>query len=174
MKPLRSLTIRYSRKWLKARIKKVKGSLRTKCWVWQNSVDKFGYGQILIVETGGRKRRFTAHRYFFMLDKCAEELPSDIVVRHQCANPACCRPKHMLKGSHTDNYWDSRKEHIRASKQLRGVRARNATLTDGQVRKMRKDFKKGRVRIKDIVAKTGLNRNTVRSMLVGATYANVK
>lgn len=55
-------------------------------------------------------------------------LPGELV-RHTCNHPSCCNPKHLLKGSHSDNMQDM----IRDNRSLKGERHPLAKLTSEQV-----------------------------------------
>lgn len=168
MKPLVSKTIVYDKKWIKSNIKKKDCGYKTKCWIWKRSLDKFGYGQVIII-TKNKVRKFTAHRYMYMLKYENNELPTNIVIRHQCSSPSCCNPKHMLKGSHTENYHDSIEKHIIANEKRIGIRAKNAKLTDKQVIKYRRKYAKNLLSSTQIAEKLNLARATVCSMLFGRT-----
>lgn len=69
------------------------------CWEWQRSCNSAGYGQLTV-----KGKYWTAHRYALSL---TTTLPESAVVRHQCHNPKCCNPDHLLVGSQKDNYADS-------------------------------------------------------------------
>ena len=74
------------------------------CWVWQKSCNSAGYGQLT-----ENKVYWLAHRYAYA---CVNQnLKSTDVVRHQCHNPRCCNPDHLLTGSHQDNWHDSADTH---------------------------------------------------------------
>lgn len=84
------------------------------CWVWQRSTNSAGYGQL-----SEFKKYWLAHRYSYI---CFNgDLKKTEVVRHMCHNPRCCNPEHLKKGTHMDNYHDSRDEHIKAATKRRGA-----------------------------------------------------
>jgi hypothetical protein len=55
----------------------------------QGSIDYHGYS-------------FLAHRVAWALAHNAE--PNNLIIRHSCDNPACCRWDHLLSGTMLDNY----------------------------------------------------------------------
>ena len=82
------------------------------CWVWQRSCNSAGYGQLT-----ENKVYWLAHRYAY---SCVnQDLKSSDVVRHQCHNPKCCNPNHLLVGTHKDNWEDSRELHLATSAKRR-------------------------------------------------------
>ena len=78
------------------------------CWLWIKSITSAGYGQLTV-----NKQYFTAHRYSYMLYNGI--LSDSDVVRHTCHTPRCCNPAHLIKGTHKDNYHDSKHMHDTAS-----------------------------------------------------------
>ena len=78
------------------------------CWVWQRSCNSAGYGQLT-----ENKVYWLAHRYAYACVN--QDLKSSDVVRHQCHNPKCCNPNHLLVGTHKDNWHDSADTHIKSA-----------------------------------------------------------
>ena len=84
----------------------------TQCWEWNKSLTSAGYGQF-----SKEGRYWTAHRYSYIHTN--GELQTGEIVRHLCHSTKCCNPKHLLKGTHKDNWQDSKTNHINAQKILR-------------------------------------------------------
>ncbi len=57
------------------------------CWVWQNSRNSKGYGQVSIC---GRVR--STHRMAYEL--LVGPIPAGLHIDHLCRNRACCNPTH--------------------------------------------------------------------------------
>lgn len=73
------------------------------CWEFQGYRQRSGHGQIRI---GGREGKLVqAHRLSYRLFH--GEIPSHLVVRHQCHNAACCNPAHLQLGTQEDNVRDA-------------------------------------------------------------------
>lgn len=97
------------------------------CWPWKGGTHTFGYGSTA---------NGSAHRVAYQFAK--GEIPPGHVIRHQCHNPICCRPDHLLTGTQKENVHDS----IRAGRKNtpRGERAGNAKLTNAQATAIREIY----------------------------------
>lgn len=61
------------------------------CWLWQASVDQYGYGRIKI---GGRQGRpVAAHRVAY--EQLVGPIPDGLELDHLCRMPACVNPAHL-------------------------------------------------------------------------------
>ena len=66
------------------------------CWeVISHKPDSGGYGQY-------KKKR----THVLMYEKYQGEIPKGMVVRHECDNPICCNPFHLVIGTQRDNIHD--------------------------------------------------------------------
>jgi hypothetical protein len=86
------------------------GPLTTKCWIWQGSVDKDGYGLLTWYE--GDQKHQRAHRASWVFHN--GEIPDELLALHHCDNPSCINPDHIYIGSPQDNMDDkwARGRHI--------------------------------------------------------------
>lgn len=80
-----------------ARLRKVKASA---CWLWRGHCNSDGYGQYKVRGMG----TLLAHRVAFEL--ATGKSADGLVVRHSCDTPRCCRPEHLLLGTHAENVAD--------------------------------------------------------------------
>jgi hypothetical protein len=110
---------------------------KDECWEWQagkNSTNpKTNYGIFYLSGIGS----ILAHR--LALSFHLKRLVSAEEVRHQCDNPPCCNPYHLLPGTHTDNMQDKSKRNRCNSP--KGIKHPGAKLTDDKVRRIRKLFR---------------------------------
>lgn len=70
------------------------------CWLWLNSVDRDGYGVIVVKGIHGKK----AHRIAYQAAN--GEIPAGACVCHRCDTPRCVNPDHLFLGSQADNVRD--------------------------------------------------------------------
>lgn len=116
------------------------------CWQWTGSVDSRGYGSLSY-----RGRRVLAHRLAYEIS--IGEIPRSpghhgTVVMHKCDNRLCCRPDHLVIGSHDDNMADMREKGRRKGINT-GEQNGRAKLTADQVALIRADTRGKRTIAKD-------------------------
>lgn len=75
------------------------------CWVWTANT-RTGYG-VMTVTREGKRTTISAHRLSWAWDNELDYPDRNIIVRHQCDNPPCVRPTHLLSGSYWDNNHDT-------------------------------------------------------------------
>lgn len=69
------------------------------CWPYTEYINENGYGQFYI-----NRRQIIASRAAFMFaNNCAID---GLVIRHECDNPICCNPAHLVLGTQTENMAD--------------------------------------------------------------------
>jgi hypothetical protein len=119
--------------------------LRTPCWIVTSPrPGQNGYVLSTTALKGlvGDGARLGLHRavyeYFW------GSIPDGLVVRHQCDQPSCINPLHLLIGSYTDNYNDMVERGRDNYNPLRGERNHNAKLTEDDVRKIMASCKTNR------------------------------
>lgn len=100
-----------------------------KCWLWNLSVDRKGYGQVRV---GSRTMR--AHRVAYEL---THGPIGPHFACHTCDNPRCVRPDHIFLGSNLDNVRDMDAKGRRRTVVYRGADHPNARLTEDDVRSIR-------------------------------------
>lgn len=101
------------------------------CWPWTAGVHRDGYG---VFQLNGRAVR--AHRYAYADKICPI---GDLCVCHRCDNPLCCNPAHLFVGTAAVNAADM----VAKERQTRGADINTAKLTEAQVIRMRRYYKKG-------------------------------
>ena len=79
---------------------------KNQCWHWKGSVIwrksievRHKYGVFTV-----RKKKYKAHRVSYMLIN--GRIPDNHVVRHECDNPKCCNPNHLISGTQHQNDMD--------------------------------------------------------------------
>lgn len=89
------------------------------CWEWRGAANTKGYG---------RWQGLLAHRVAYTLVN--GPIPSGLVIRHRCDNPACCNPRHLEVGTQAENVTDC----VTRFRNARGSRHGRTKITDDQVK----------------------------------------
>ena len=131
------------------------------CWEWQGGKTHDGYGLFRIGGADGVMRG--AHRVAVMLS--AGSLSDAQVVRHDCDNPGCVRPDHLIVGSTLENNAD-------AAAKGRYARRHNRLRRD-EIGKIRAAATLGESK-SSIARRFGVGRGAVTNLLLGKTYKGVK
>lgn len=106
---------------------RIAGGQDVECWEWQGRKNQKGYG---------RFGRDMAHRVAYELTK--GPIPEGLIIRHRCDNPACCNPKHLLVGTHSDNSQDA----LERGRFAIGHRHGHAKLNEDAIRYIRRNPEK--------------------------------
>lgn len=115
-----------------------------------------GYGMISV----GKSKLRGAHIVAWEL-ATGQKLPTGQVIRHNCDNPPCTNPAHLLLGTHADNVND-RLEHGQPTK---GADNSRAKLTDDQVSDIRSRYANGSWSQRRIAREFGVSQGLV-SMII--------
>lgn len=66
------------------------------CWIYNSAPSVVGHKKHFLYRTDTGKRKYIkAHRLAYIL--YVEKIGKDTRLFHNCANPACCNPKHLIK-----------------------------------------------------------------------------
>lgn len=124
------------------------------CWNWTASTRK-GYGRIRI----GNNRQISAHRLIASYE--FGSLPAGAVVRHQCDNPLCVNPTHLLLGGHRDNMADKA-----ARGNAKGERNGRALLTRDQAELI----KASREPLDVLASRYAVSNSTIQAIRYGRNW----
>lgn len=130
------------------------------CWEYRGSRDGNGYGMVY------ERRTLRTHRVAFQ--HYNGEIRPDQIVRHDCDNPPCVNPAHLLLGTKLDNARDreSRNRGVR----LRGEEHARTTLTEEDVRYIRTAPGSQQ----SIAEFFGVHQTTVSNIQRGKTWGHVQ
>lgn len=131
------------------------------CWEWRGWTDKDGYGRFSI-----RGRKYGAHRVAFELTY-GYRPP---VVMHRCDNPACCNPSHLAGGTQRDNVADR----DRKDRQAKGSRNGRSKLTEEQVRRIKRELRRGEMPQAELARRHGVHNTVIRDIERGKTWGHVR
>lgn len=110
--------------------KKVSKGEPDKCWLWQGSFFRTGYGAFVLSTKQIRKAHRMAYEFTY------GPIEEGFIIRHTCDNPKCVNPLHLLKGTTKDNMRD-REERGRTAKGERGGRSRLKEADIKNIRRLR-------------------------------------
>lgn len=130
---------------------------RADCWYWTGARKTNGYGNVCF-----RGKWFQAHRVMWVIHNGA--IPDGIMVLHRCDNRACCNPKHLFLGTHTDNMRD-----MVAKGRGRLIARWAARLTEDQVCAIRADLRSQRA----IAVEYGVSQNAVMKIKTRKTWKHL-
>ena len=133
------------------------------CWPWTGSFTDRSYGRFWC---DGKTRR--AHKVAFIIAK--GQVTDDAVVRHECDNPPCCNPSHLLSGTQQDNI-DDRGSRNRTSRQP-GTNNPAAVLNDDKVMEIRRLVSSGK-RQKDVGDQFGVAQGHVSEIVRGKIWSHL-
>jgi glutaredoxin len=71
------------------------------CWIWTGAPTSRNYGSFSYFT---KKPAIGAHVASYLFHK--GEIPDGQIVRHNCDNPPCVNPEHLILGTHSDNMKD--------------------------------------------------------------------
>lgn len=125
------------------------------CWLWLGYCDQEGYGRLSY-----QNKDTSSHRVAYEITHGV--IPPGAVVRHQCDNPRCCRPDHLLLGTQQDNVDDAVK---------RG-RWGNSKLTWDEVREIREKHATGTTSTRKLAKEYNVSRGAIMAILSGRTWCD--
>lgn len=138
------------------------------CWPFEGARtggrngDTYGYYGVL-----GTGKMVYAHRYAFCLANGFDiaDLGRWDIVRHECDNPTCCNPTHLVIGSQKENAQDM----VTRGRSLRGEIATRVILSELQVHIVRRRLAAGH-RHRDIAKDFGVSRPAVSLIHSGKNW----
>lgn len=142
----------------------------TDCWVWTGSHDTvqsekmIGYG---LSWRGGRWEK--AHRVSWELEYGRRPAA---LIRHQCDNPRCVRPDHLLEGTDADNAAD--KVSRNRQQRLKGEAHGRALLTEEDVQMLRETYVPRNVTLKSLADQLGVTIQTVHAAITGRNWSHLE
>lgn len=136
------------------------------CWTWTAAQVHAGYGA-LKVRRPWKVYMIRAHRISYRLAHPDDEM-AGLEVCHSCDNPPCVNPAHLFLGTPLVNAIDRDTK----GRGIRGTRCHAAKVTDKDVLEIRS---LANVRTTaELMAIYGLNRSSVRKIILGNTWAHVR
>lgn len=135
------------------------------CWLWQAGTrGKTGYGAFKY-----EGKTVDSHRVSYIL--AHGTIPDGMLVCHSCDVKLCVNPAHLFAGTYKDNWQDAVDKRI--IKMIGTELSRK--LTDGQVREVRKLYKRG-VRgsgCESLAKIFPISHTSIRAIVSGKSYRDV-
>lgn len=136
------------------------------CWLWTGSRTSTGYGQLNV---NGRPQKASRIAYELFIGS----IPQNKCVLHNCPggdNPLCVNPSHLWVGTRSDNSKDMRAKNRHRNKIHCGEQNGRHTLTEENVRQIRKLFSSGIVSPAAIAKQLSLPSGAVWGVIRGVTW----
>lgn len=129
--------------------------------VTSHPIDHDGYPLITF-----NLKHYKVHRFIYI--NCFGDVPTGMIVRHKCDNPACINPEHLEVGTHQDNLRDK----MERERQAKGSKIGISKLKENQVREIKALFD---TQLVSEIAKTyHVNWTTIKSIKEGRTWAWIR
>ena len=151
----------------------------TPCWLWTGCLGTTGYGMVSFA-----RESWSAHRLAWTLTN--GQIPKGLCVLHHCDERQCVNPEHLYVGTKKNNSDDmfSRGRGNRAfgdrngSRKHRDRRPRGeenglSTLTEDQVREIRRRYSLGGVTMSQLGAEYGLWKGSICRIIRRKTWDHV-
>lgn len=141
------------------------------CWPWVSATDRDGYGVFTIAGEGAHHTE-RAHRVAWSLAR--GPIPDNApVIMHTCDNPPCCNPSHLRPGTLADNNRDRAKKGRSGYTGKPGEEARDAKLTNDDVREIRSLAASG-VGIREIARRYSVAHTTISNAVNRKTWRHIE
>lgn len=125
------------------------------CWPWAAARDGPGYGRFSIGGRAGGMRTASRLAYEAVFGPLGRQH-----VRHTCDNRACCNPRHIIPGSHSDNMRDMAERE----------RSRSTRLTASQVQEIRR--RSGEPH-RELADEFGVSTSNISMIVTGKTWKHL-
>ena len=145
---------------------KVDKRTEDECWNWTGAKNLKGYGGIGM---GGKSGKYAlAHRVSYQLAN--GDLTDEYLVLHSCDNPSCVNPKHLRKGTQSENIKEAFDKGRKVASVAYGEDNSRSKLTVEKVKFIKSNPQLGHKEIADMF---GLSPNCIRGVRIGRTWKDV-
>ncbi len=134
------------------------------CWLWNKSLDPYGYGRIYQAVSNTSRKCLFAHRITYKV--FFGEFDESLYVLHRCDTRACNNPEHLFLGTNKDNTDDRTKKGRSAKGEGHGM----VKLTENDVRAIRKSSKTQ----KQLADQYGVTEGTIAHIIHRRSWKHVE
>ena len=131
------------------------------CWNWLGYIFPNGYGGIKV----NYKTQY-AHRVAYEIT--FGEISSGLLVRHECDNPSCVNPNHLIVGTTQDNI----KDKVKKGRQARGETAGLHKLTNQQAQEIRNIYSQGKISQHQLAKMFGISQAQIWKIVSNKSYCS--
>lgn len=124
-----------------------------KCWEWQASCYRDGYGQVAFYKR--HPKNMAAHRVAWELTH--SYIPDGLWVLHKCDNRKCVNPNHLFLGTREDNEQDK----MQKGRQPSGERVGLHKLTYEMVKQIRITYAAKLANQYELASRYGVNQSII-------------
>jgi hypothetical protein len=132
------------------------------CWLWEAALTGAGYGSLQVAN-----KTMLAHRMAYCLHHGAN-YDDPFIIRHQCDNPACVNPDHLLAGTFADNSQDA----VRRGRAAMGTKIWSAILTEADIPIIRAALAAGETK-QHLAQRYGVHPDTIKNVRLGRTWKHL-
>lgn len=143
---------------------KVDVTVDSKCWVWKNSKDKWGYGKF-----GVDRKIVRAPRVAFFLRN--GRWPNHAC--HRCDNPSCVNPAHIYDGNPKTNAEDREKRFSHKRPSVCGEKSGRSILTENQVLRIRREYKETGIGMIALSKKYGCSLTNIQHITARKSWTHI-
>lgn len=134
------------------------------CMPWLGNILKHGYGQVKI-----KQQPYYAHRIAYYIKTGID--PKELLILHECNNPSCVNPEHLILGTNSDNMLQKFREGRASNK---GNNHSQHLLNEELVRQIRELSKNGMTIVEIAKRFTFVHVETVGSVVRRTTWDHVQ
>jgi hypothetical protein len=137
------------------------------CWWWEGTKNNKGYGMFMAVSPN----KSLAHRFSWELVN--GPIPKGKNLLHQCDNPACVNPTHLILGTHEENMRDMHRKGRGKFIPHLGENNGSSKLTDVQVREIRQRYSEGNITQQQLADKYGVSDGLISFVVTRRAWKHI-
>jgi DNA-binding transcriptional regulator YiaG len=148
------------------------------CHEWLGAFDQDGYGLFWF-----DKISYRAHRFSYKRVNPNEDI-FDRVIMHNCDNPSCVNPQHLVNGTILENNRDRNAKNINAkyentalfriNQEIKGEKSHCSKLKEIDVKEIRLLYSAGKMLQPALAKQYGVSQAVISSLILRKTWKHVE